>query len=221
MKITELQKNYPNIKFYELKNSSEKEFLSIKRLEDFLEFVKVVGYIETEVSSEDASEFALESVIRSYCVGHHIYKDRDKFAEFVEDNLTKKLEKLTTCKGYTSLELFSIDSNVMYAEDYCMNREDYNSAIEELESIYEKFQTKLAKEENVFDEKVKACIMDFKNEYDWARNKTEKEEVIKKIKYHLKVQYGLDGRKDYRATEFSIKQMLEMGMMLGFKRKND
>ena len=103
----------------------------------------------------------------------------------------------------------------MYAEDYCMNGEDYNSAIKELDGIYEKFQTKLAEEEKAFDENVKACIIGYKNEYDQARNKTEKETIIKKIKFDLKVQYGLDARGDYRANTMCIKQLLETGMIVG------
>ena len=215
MKITELQKTYPHIKFYELTSGSNKAFLSMKKLEDFLDIVKIVGYIEIEVSGEEASEIALESVIQSYCSEKKLYNSRyrDEFVEFVEDNLTKKLEKLTTCREYTFLELYGLDFNVMYTEDHFMSQVDYNSAKEELNHIYETFQAKLVEQKKKFDENVKACILGYKDEYNQARNETAKKEIVKKVQLDLKLKYGLDAHSDYRATAICIKRFLEIGLM--------
>lgn len=214
MKIEELKKRYPDVKFYELTDVPSKG-VKLKNLKDFLELVKVVGYVAEEIDGDEASEAALEDLITDYSCKHFSRSEVDNFIGFVEDNLTKELKKLTTCKEYTSFQLFGLDIDVMYAENHSIKADDYKIAIVELEHIREKYQAQLEEEKKNFDEKVKACIMGYKDEFEQAKNKTEKEEVIKKIQWDLKMQYGLNARSDDRATSMGIKQLLKMGFIVG------
>ena len=45
MKIEELKKRYPDVKFYELKLSPDIEQFRLSNLEDFFKLAKTVGYI--------------------------------------------------------------------------------------------------------------------------------------------------------------------------------
>ena len=59
MKISDLKKDYPQIRFYELTEYPTTNIPLIKRIEDFLELTKIVGYKEFETSKEEASEIYL------------------------------------------------------------------------------------------------------------------------------------------------------------------
>ena len=50
MKISDLKKDYPQIRFYELTEYPTTNIPLIKRIEDFLELTKIVGYKEFETS---------------------------------------------------------------------------------------------------------------------------------------------------------------------------
>ena len=51
--------------------------------------------------------------------------------------------------------------------------------------------------------------MSFKEKYDQAGNKTQKDNIIKNIKFELKSKFGIDARNDERANEFYIISMFE------------
>lgn len=63
MKISDIRKNYPNIKYYKLKKCPNKSMLEIEKINDFFELTNLVGYFESEINGEDASESILGSLI--------------------------------------------------------------------------------------------------------------------------------------------------------------
>ena len=91
-----------------------------------------------------------------------------------------------------------------YKEDNLLNAEEFDLAMKEIDRIFNDFQKAMADEKESREKGIHDCIMSFKEKYDQAGNKTQKDNIIKNIKFELKSKFGIDARNDERANEFYI-----------------
>ena len=210
MKIEELKKRYPDVKFYELKLSPDIEQFRLSNLEDFFKLAKIVGDIEMKVSGTEEVFHNLESLVNAYINDLGLTsEDKNAFFNYISEHLTSKLCELIDCEDYDSLKLYGLDFNVNYKEDNLLNAEEFDLAMKEIDRIFNDFQKAMADEKESREKGIHDCIMSFKEKYDQAGNKTQKDNIIKNIKFELKSKFGIDARNDERANEFYIISMFE------------
>ena len=211
MKITELKKQYPSVKFYELKEQPKTSKFVFKKIEDLLDLEKNISYFEINVSSEMAREITLKSMIDAY-IEQLSYADGRAFANYLEENISTKLDKLIQHKPYTVLCLYGLGCDVMCEEDNnerFIDEDSFNAGMKEIDNLYKNFKQELSDKMETRRIGIMNCIMSYKDKYKQATTKSEQEEIIRKIQFELKDKYGLDGRSDTRASKVFIKAQFE------------
>ena len=223
MRISDLEKKYPNIKFYKLKQKPQREFFIVEKLEDFAELVSVAGYVEIEINEEEARNNLLGKMMRSYIENILYPRGIDTVSkvwlvtlfEYVKENISIKLKNLieNIAHTVTNLYLYGIDAPIMFGdeEEDCnlLSEDELEKGIAEIEKIYNKYNSSLKKEQEKRDKEIIDCILSYKEEYLQAETKTAKEEIIKKVQMELKNKFNLDGRSDDRAKKIAIKTLYE------------
>lgn len=223
MRISDLEKKYPNIKFYKLKQKPQREFFIVEKLEDFAELVSVAGYVEIEINEEEARNNLLGKMMRSYIENILYPRGIDTVSkvwlvtlfEYVKENISIKLKNLieNIAHTVTNLYLYGIDAPIMFGdeEEDCnlLSEDELDKGISEIEKIYNKYNGSLKKEQEKRDKEIIDCILSYKEEYLQAETKTAKEEIIKKVQLELKNKFNLDGRSDNRAKKIAIKELYE------------
>ena len=223
MRISDLEKKYPNIKFYKLKQAPRRDFFMVEKIEDFAELVSVAGYIEIEINEEDARDDHLRDLTKAY-IENMIYPRRIGtvfegqvliFFEYVKKNMSSELLQIIEGKSHTvtNLYLYGIDTPIMFGdeEEDCklLSEDELDKGISEIEKIYNKYNGSLKKEQEKRDKEIIDCILSYKEEYLQKKTKTAKEEIIKKVQMELKNKFNLDGRSDDRAKKIAIKTLYE------------
>ena len=223
MRISDLEKKYPNIKFYKLKQKPQREFFIVEKLEDFAELLSVAGYVEIEIIEEEARNNLLGKMMRSYIENILYPRGIDTVSkvwlvtlfEYVKENISIKLKNLieNIAHTVTNLYLYGIDAPIMFGdeEEDCnlLSEDELDKGISEIEKIYNKYNGSLKKEQEKRDKEIIDCILSYKEEYLQAETKTAKEEIIKKVQLELKNKFNLDGRSDNRAKKIAIKELYE------------
>lgn len=217
MKISDLKKDYPQIRFYELIEYPRTNIPLIKRMEDFLELTKIVGYKEFETSKEEASEIYLNIAVDLYLkispnekYLSFNYPEKDSFMEFINENFTKSLKKLITCESYTTLSLYGIDISVGFEEDYPYANANFDDILAELDNLHKRYEQKLSDMKEEWNTKIISCIMSYKEKYLNSTTKSEQDEIIRRVQLELKDKFGLDSRSDSRAKKIFIKTQYEI-----------
>ena len=211
MKITELKKQYPSVKFYELKEQPENSKFVLKKIEDLLDLEKNISYFEINVSSEMAREITLKSMMDAY-IDQLSYADGRVFANYLEEHISTKLDKLIQHKPYTVLCLYGLGCDVMCEEDNnerFIDEDSFNAGMKEIDNLHKNFEQELSAKMETRRIGIMNCIMSYKDKYKQATTKSEQEEIIRKIQFELKDKYGLDGRSDGRASKVFIKTQFE------------
>lgn len=231
MKIAQLKNDYPNIRFYELKEAPTISRPLMKNLEDFLDIVHLVGYVEILITKEEARETYLDFLV-DLCLQNILKEEnlsnkhsalmynykaiKENFISFMEESCADELEKLISSKAYTLVELYGIDCNIGYIEDDIKDNSNLECDLQEIDDLFKKYKQKLTDEQQKEANKQKernneiiSLIMSYKEEYLKSRTKAEKENIIKKVKLHLKNEFGLDSRGDTRASKVFIEMQYE------------
>ncbi len=211
MKITELKKQYPNIKFYELKEQPKTTKFIFKSIEDLLDLEKSIGYFEINISSEMAREITLKSMIDTY-IENLSYAESKAFVKYIEEHISAKLDKLIQHKPYTVLSLYGLGCDAMCEEDNderFIDEESFNAGMQEIDTLHTNFEQEMSSKMETRRLGIINCIMSYKDKYKQATTKSEQEEIIRKIQFELKDKYGLDGRSDTRASKVFIKTQFE------------
>lgn len=223
MRISDLEKKYPNIKFYKLKLKPQRNFYIVEKIEDFAELVSVAGYVEIEINEEDARNDLLVRLISAYIENMIYPRSIDtvsrnllvSFFEYVKENMSIKLKNLieNITHTVTNLYLYGIDAPIMFGDEEedsnLLSEDEYDKGIGEIEKIYNKYNSSLKKEQEDHDKEINDCILSYKEEYLQAETKTAKDEILKKVKMELKRKFNLDGRGDDRAKKIAIKMLYE------------
>lgn len=217
MKISDIQKNYPDKKYYKLKKCPNKSMLVIEKITDFFELTNLVGYFESEISGKDASDSILDSIIESYLVSVYswidtrnpIYKD---FVAYVNQHISNKLKSIVNADTYTITNLYGIDIDIMYEDEgssFIITEEEFQEGIVEVCKIFTMYNEERERKIETRQNEIEQCILSFKNEYLQLKTKIDKEDFIKKVQVELKKQFDTDGRSDYRVTKAFIKKIYE------------
>ena len=214
MKIAELKDRYPHIKFYELDKVLGSERIWVKKLDDFLELTKMVGYVETVVSSEEASERVLDCAMDAYInMNDEIYKF-DNIINYIKANMrsyiTKEIKELTKCDAYTITTLYGIGLPIVYEEEVpFISEENFNKAVKKIDAVYRDYKNGLEQKKEMHDQDIHNCIMDYKEKYEKANTKAEKTLISQKVQRKLYNKYGINYRGDFRARREYIMQLFE------------
>ena len=223
MRISDLEKKYPNIKFYKLKQAPRREFFMVEKIEDFAELVSVAGYVEIEINEEDARDDHLRELTKIY-IENMIYPRRIGtvfegqvliFFEYIKENMSSELLQIIGSKSHTvtNLYLYGIDAPIMFGDEEedsnLLSEDEIDKGIDEIDKIYNKYNSSLKKEQEDHDKEINDCILSYKEEYLQAETKTAKDEILKKVKMELKRKFNLDGRGDDRAKKIAIKMLYE------------
>ena len=217
MEISDIRKNYPNKKYYKLKKCPNKSMLEIDKINDFFELTNLVGYFESKISGEDASDSILSTLIESYLVSIYswidmrnpIYKD---FFAYVNENISNKLQSIIRADTYTVTKLYGIDIDIMYEDEEghsFISEEKFHEGMAEISKIFTMYNEERERKIKTRQNEIERCILSFKNEYLQLKTKVDKEEFIKRVQVELKKQFDIDGRNDYRVTKAFIKKMYE------------
>lgn len=215
MNIEEIRQQYPNIKFYKLKKPSLQNMFEIEKLEDFFELTKIVGYTENHVDEDSASFMALKLLTDSYLEARNPEYTQllhyNPFFEFLRGNRSDCLNKIISRKSYTVTFLYALDINIMFQEESGLNisEEEFELGLLEIDKMYKSYSKELIKEEEKRNKDINTCILSYKEQYQQAKSKTEKEGVIRRVQLELKMRFKIDGRNDYRASKISIQTLYE------------
>lgn len=211
MKITELKKQYPSVKFYELKEQPKTSKFVLKKIEDLLDCEKSIGYFEINIDSEMAREINLKSMIDTY-IEQLSYAEGKAFAKYLDEHISAKLENLVQHKPYTVLCLYGLGCDVMCEDDNderFIDEDSFNAGMKEIDSLHKSFEQEMSAKAENRRLGIMNCIMSYKDKYKQATTKSEQEEIIRKIQFELKDKFGLDGRSDTRASKVFIKAQFE------------
>ena len=217
MNISDIQKNYPNKKYYKLRKCPNKSMLEIEKIADFFELTNLVGYFESQISGKDASDSILDSIIEAYLVSVYswidtrnpIYKD---FVAYVNEHISNKLRYIVRADTYTITNLYGIGIDIMYEDEASgsmISEEEFKEGMAEVSKIFTMYNEERERKQEMRQNEIEKCILRFKNEYLQLKTKTDKEEFIKKVQVELKKIFDADGRSDYRFTKAFNKKMYE------------
>lgn len=220
MRIADLKEKYPNVKFYELKQNLNKNYLVLKKIEDFIDIVKIVGYTEVEIDEKEACDRILMGLVESYVdnlkypgyINNISRLSIEVFLDFIKKNITKNLKKIIENKGYTITNLFGIDIAVMYEDEdggAIISEEDFNSGLNEIDKLYKIYKKDLDKQKENHEKDVHNYILNFKETYLRAETKVKKDEILKSIQYELRKKFNMDARSDPEATKAAIIKLFE------------
>lgn len=208
MNVQKLKENNPEIEFYELKEEPKSNAPCLAKIEDLFYLSKKIGYIETKFSSEDATNLCYEVVIDFY-KNNLDFDAKRSFDLFLSERPTEDIRLLCKCQAYTSLKLFGLDLQVRYYEDKSvLDQVDVEKIFQVLDELYDNFlkekriEFEKAKQEK--EEKIQKLIFAYRNKYNNAETKKEKEAVIREVQMNLKKEFDMDGRSDYRASKAYI-----------------
>ena len=167
MNVQKLKENNPEIEFYELKEEPKGNAPCLAKIEDLFYLSKKIGYIETEFSSEDATNLCYEVVIDFY-KNNLDFDAKRSFDLFLSERPTEDIRLLCKCQAYTSLKLFGLDLPVRYYEDKSvLDQIDVEKVFQVLDELYDEF------------------LKNKKIEFEKARQ--EKDEKIHKLFLHIEI----------------------------------
>lgn len=220
MRIADLKEKYPNVKFYELKQNLNKNYLVLKKIEDFIDIVKIVGYTEVEIDEKEACDRILMGLVESYVdnlkypgyINNISRLSIEVFLDFIKKNITKNLKKIIENKGYTITNLFGIDIAVMYEDEdggAIISEEDFNSGLNEIDKLYKIYKKDLEKQKENREKDVHNCILNFKEMYLHAETKVRKDDIVKRVQYELRNKFNMDARSDPEASKAAIIKLFE------------
>lgn len=211
MKISELQKKYPNKEFYCLQAEPSYKHPKLEKLEDMMLLTNKIGYIETELSADEASYANYKYIVNDF-ERTLSYKILREFDEYLNNEYEKKskLEKMCKCEGFTQITLYGLDTYVMYCESSMgLDSIDVDKVYEGLSEALENFYEKKEKIEKEKDEEIHRLILAGKDKYLISTTAKDKEDVVRDVQMKLRLKLGLDGRTDSRASKLYIKNIYE------------
>ena len=208
--IVGLKKKYPEVEFFEMKNSPRKEFIQLSNFEDFIKLNKRVGYVKEKVDAETVSDMNLQSLLSTYCDGLP-YRYRNDFRDYICVDVPSKIEEICRGRDCVEFSFYGFDIDVMYSDDEnCrLTFERFKEAKEELDVIYEAYILEREREIEERNSEISELIDSYKEKYYNAHSKTEKSNIISQVQMLLKENYGLDGRSDYRSSKAYLKMKYE------------
>lgn len=220
MRVADLKEKYPNVKFYELKQNLNKNYLVLKKVEDFIDIVKIVGYTEVEINEKEARDRILMGLVESYVdnlkypgyISNISRLSIEVFLDFINKNLTKNLKKIIENRGYTITNLYGIDIAVMYEDEdsgAIISEEDFDSGLNEIDKLYKIYKKDLDKQKENREKDVHNCILNFKEMYLQAETKVKKDDIVKRVQYELRKKFNMDGRSDPEACKAAIIKLFE------------
>ncbi len=220
MRIADLKEKYPNVKFYELKQNLNNNYLVLKKIEDFIDIVKIVGYTEVEINEKEARDRILMGLVESYAdnlkypgyINNISRLSIEVFLDFINKNITKNLKKIIENRGYTITNLYGIDIAVMYEDKdsgTIISEEDFDSGLNEIDKLYEIYKKDLDKQKENREKDVHNCILNFKEMYLHAETKVRKDDIVKRVQYELRNKFNMDARSDPEASKAAIIKLFE------------
>lgn len=220
MRIADLKEKYPNVKFYELKQNLNNNYLVLKKIEDFIDIVKIVGYTEVEINEKEARDRILMGLVESYAdnlkypgyINNISRLSIEVFLDFINKNITKNLKKIIENRGYTITNLYGIDIAVMYEDKdsgAIISEEDFDSGLNEIDKLYKIYKKDLDKQKENREKDVHNCILNFKEMYLHAETKVRKDDIVKRVQYELRNKFNMDARSDPEASKAAIIKLFE------------
>lgn len=220
MRIADLKEKYPNVKFYELKQNLNNNYLVLKKIEDFIDIVKIVGYTEVEINEKEARDRILMGLVESYAdnlkypgyINNISRLSIEVFLDFINKNITKNLKKIIENRGYTITNLYGIDIAVMYEDKdsgAIISEEDFDSGLNEIDKLYKIYEKDLDKQKENREKDVHNCILNFKEMYLHAETKVRKDDIVKRVQYELRNKFNMDARSDPEASKAAIIKLFE------------
>lgn len=220
MRIADLKEKYPNVKFYELKQNLNNNYLVLKKIEDFIDIVKIVGYTEVEINEKEARDRILMGLVESYAdnlkypgyINNISRLSIEVFLDFINKNITKNLKKIIENRGYTITNLYGIDIAVMYEDKdsgAIISEEDFDSGLNEIDKLYKIYKKYLDKQKENREKDVHNCILNFKEMYLHAETKVRKDDIVKRVQYELRNKFNMDARSDPEASKAAIIKLFE------------
>lgn len=213
MKISELKKKYTNVRFCELKIKPDVDKFVLSNVDEFLDITQKVGYIEETFGGEGYVNKKYAEFLTACLNEHNIRLRNDVIlvSNYIsEHNLKNELKLLIASKSGTNLYLYSLDSNAMY-EDLEVDVDDdvdYEAFAERMDEIIDMaFEYRESCVDEV-DKAIRDCILNYKNQYNGALTKVQKEKIVQAVQIELKERFGLDYRNDTRAVKVSIENLL-------------
>ena len=228
MRIEERKDKYPDVEFYELKKEPEKNKLELLNIEDVFRINKerkTILYYENYYDEDTVRRIHLYLVCDMFVnqlPEKPVLFDTNGFVDFCLENLTERLRELIKGESYASLDLYECQSGVFYHDegDEFPEEEQFEIACLELPQLYDAYLKHLEdekqqqiwayhSEQEKYTNEIKALILNFKEMYEKAESKKEKEEIVRKIQLELFDKKNLDARSDRRASKVFIIQCLE------------
>ena len=209
--IEYFEKQYQNVRFYELVSEPKGEYPEIKNVADFFDLATKVGYTVENFDEESSSQYALFHVVSSYLEDKNILMRTVDFMDYVNSNMTVRLKETIPSCPFSVFSFWGLDIRVQCAvfSDYTeLSSEKVKAAYQELGKIYNKYIKAQELQKQDSDNKIQECILSYKNKYAQATTKTAQAEIVAQVQIVLKQKFNLDGRGDVRASKEYIKMQL-------------